>query len=445
MIKDIRFGAKQTIALGFAAIILTGALLLMLPISNRGGTSIAFIDALFTAASATCVTGLVVFDTWSQFTFFGQMVILILIQIGGLGFMTIAILFSMVLGKRIGLRERSYAMEAISSMQISGVVRLVKHILMGTLFFELIGATILSFKFYPIFGLGKGIWFGIFHSISAFCNAGFDLMGTIEPYSSLTHFSSDIIINIVITSLIVIGGIGFIVWDDLFAQKLNFKKYKLHTKVVLSSTIILIIVSFLLFMIVERNNVLAGLPFGEKVLVSMFHSITPRTAGFNTIDTAALTEAGSFLTMILMFIGASPGSTAGGIKITTFVILIMALITYFRKYDDVNIFRRRISTNIVKRSFFSTSYYLLLIVLGTFVILVFQPLPIKDTIFEVFSAIGTVGLSTGITRDLSALSRIVIVILMYSGRVGSLTIFMAVTEKKVIKKVRNPEEKVIIG
>lgn len=445
MIKDIRFGAKQTIALGFAAIILTGALLLMLPISNRGGTSIAFIDALFTAASATCVTGLVVFDTWSQFTLFGQMVILILIQIGGLGFMTIAILFSMVLGKRIGLRERSYAMEAVSSMQISGVVRLVKHILVGTLFFELIGATILSFKFYPIFGLGKGIWFGIFHSISAFCNAGFDLMGTIEPYSSLTHFSSDIIINIVITSLIVIGGIGFIVWDDLFAQKLNFKKYKLHTKVVLSSTIILIIVSFLLFMIVERNNVLAGLPFGEKVLVSMFHSITPRTAGFNTIDTAALTEAGSFLTMILMFIGASPGSTAGGIKITTFVILIMAVITYFRKYDDVNIFRRRISTNIVKRSFFSTSYYLLLIVLGTFVILVFQPLPIKDTIFEVFSAIGTVGLSTGITRDLSALSRIVIVILMYSGRVGSLTIFMAVTEKKVIKKVRNPEEKVIIG
>lgn len=445
MIKDIRFGAKQTIALGFAAIIITGALLLMLPISNRGGTSIAFIDALFTAASATCVTGLVVFDTWSQFTFFGQMVILILIQIGGLGFMTIAILFSMVLGKRIGLRERSYAMEAVSSMQISGVVRLVKHILVGTLFFELIGATILSFKFYPIFGLGKGIWFGIFHSISAFCNAGFDLMGTIEPYSSLTHFSSDIIINIVITSLIVIGGIGFIVWDDLFAQKLNFKKYKLHTKVVLSSTIILIIVSFLLFMIVERNNVLAGLPFGEKVLVSMFHSITPRTAGFNTIDTAALTEAGSFLTMILMFIGASPGSTAGGIKITTFVILIMAVITYFRKYDDVNIFRRRISTNIVKRSFFSTSYYLLLIVLGTFVILVFQPLPIKDTIFEVFSAIGTVGLSTGITRDLSALSRIVIVILMYSGRVGSLTIFMAVTEKKVIKKVRNPEEKVIIG
>ena len=445
MIKDIRFGAKQTIALGFAAIIITGALLLMLPISNRGGTSIAFIDALFTAASATCVTGLVVFDTWSQFTFFGQMVILILIQIGGLGFMTIAILFSMVLGKRIGLRERSYAMEAVSSMQISGVVRLVKHISVGTLFFELIGATILSFKFYPIFGLGKGIWFGIFHSVSAFCNAGFDLMGTIEPYSSLTHFSSDTIINIVITSLIVIGGIGFIVWDDLFAQKLKFRKYKLHTKVVLSSTIILIIVSFLLFMIVERNNILAGLPFGEKVLVSMFHSITPRTAGFNTIDTAALTEAGSFLTMILMFIGASPGSTAGGIKITTFVILIMAVITYFRKYDDVNIFRRRISTNIVKRSFFSTSYYLLLIVLGTFVILVFQPLPIKDTIFEVFSAIGTVGLSTGITRDLSALSRIVIVILMYSGRVGSLTIFMAVTEKKVIKKVRNPEEKVIIG
>lgn len=445
MFNDIRLGAKQTIALGFATIILVGTILLMLPISSKTGVSIGFVNALFTAASATCVTGLVVFDTWSQFTFFGQLIILILIQTGGLGFMTIAILFSMVLGKRIGLRERSYVMEAVSSMQISGVVRLVKHIIMGTLIVEIIGATILSIKFYPIFGLSKGIWFGIFHSVSAFCNAGFDLMGTLEPYSSLTHFSTDLVVNLVVMSLIVIGGIGFIVWDDLFTKKLNYRKYKLHTKVVLTSTVILILVSFILFMIVERDNVLDGLSMGDRVLASMFHSITPRTAGFNTIDTANLTEASSFLTMILMFIGASPGSTGGGIKITTFVILIMAIVTYFKKQEDVNIYGRRINLSVVKRSFFSSAYYIILIVLGTFLILVIQPLPIKDILFEVFSAIGTVGLTMGVTRELNSLSRIVLVILMYSGRVGSLTIFMAVTEKKVIKKVRNPEEKVIIG
>jgi len=445
MLKDVRLGAKQTIALGFAVIILVGSILLMLPISNKSGVGIGFVDALFTATSATCVTGLVVFDTWSQFTFFGQMVILILIQIGGLGFMTIAILFSIVLGKRIGLRERSYAMEAVSSMQISGVVRLVKHIVVGTLIFELLGAIILSIKFYPIFGLGQGIWFGVFHSVSAFCNAGFDLMGALEPYSSLTLFSSDMIVNLVIATLIIIGGIGFVVWDDVFNRGLKFKKYKLHSKVVLISTFSLIALSFIVFMVLEKDTVLYGLSIKEKVMASIFHSITPRTAGFNTIDTASLSEGGTMFTMLLMFIGASPGSTGGGIKITTFVVIIMSIITYLRKQEDVNIFGRRINSNIVKRSFYSSAYYMILIFIGSFLIMIFQNMQFKEVIFEAFSAIGTVGLSMGITRDLTWISRLLIVILMYSGRVGSLTIFMAVAENRVISKVRNPEEKIIIG
>lgn len=297
MLSGIRLGAKQTLALGFIVIILSGTFLLMLPISNKSGDSIHFLDALFTATSATCVTGLVVFDTWSQFTFFGQLIILILIQTGGLGFMTIAILFSMVLGKRIGLRERSFLMEAVNSMQISGVVRLVKHILIGTLMFEALGAVLLSSRFYGEFSLWESIWFGIFHSVSAFCNAGFDLMGRIEPYTSLVPFQSDIIVNLTVMTLIVIGGIGFVVWDDLFRNKLDHKNYSLHTKIVLLSTAALITVSTVVFFMLESEASMKGMDYGERLLASFFQSITPRTAGFNTIDTAAQSEAGSLYTM----------------------------------------------------------------------------------------------------------------------------------------------------
>ena len=445
MIRLTRLGAKQTLAVGFVVIILTGALLLMLPAANKSGEFLPFLDALFTATSATCVTGLVVYDTWSQFTIFGQLVILILIQIGGLGFMTIAILFSMVLGKRIGLRERSFAMEAVNSLQISGVVRLVKHILIGTLIFELIGAIILATRFYGVFGDSRAIWFGIFHSVSAFCNAGFDLMGSMEPYSSLTGFSSDMTVNITIMALIVTGGIGFVIWEDLFVHRFRFRKYKLHTKTVLVSTIAMIIISTAMFLVVEKDATLKGMETGERILAAFFHSITPRTAGFNTTDTGALSEAGTMLTMFLMFIGASPGSTAGGIKITTFVVIVLSVITHFRKCEDVNVFNRRLDARVVKRAYFSVTYYSIMVLAGCFLIVANQGLPIKEAMFETLSAIGTVGLSTGITRDLSTFSRIIVVILMYTGRVGSLTVFMAVTEKSNIRKVKNPMEKIIIG
>lgn len=445
MFRDVKLGAKQTLALGFGTIILTGAILLMLPVSNRSGQGISFIDALFTAASATCVTGLVVFDTWTQFSFFGQTVILFLIQIGGLGFMTIAILFSMVLGKRIGLRERSFLMEAVNSMQISGVVRLVRHILIGTLIFEFIGALILSFRFYGDFGLWESVWFGVFHSVSAFCNAGFDLMGRIEPYTSMMPFASDIVVNLTIMGLIIIGGIGFVVWDDIFKNKVKFRNYSLHSKVVLTSTAVLILISTIIFMIVEAEATMKGLDFGNRLMASVFQSVTPRTAGFNTIETSSLSEGGTLFTMLLMVIGASPGSTAGGIKITTFVIIIMSTATYFRKYEDVNLFNRRLDPAIVKRAYFSATFYVLLIFIGGFIMVSSQSIPLKDALFEATSAIGTVGLSTGITRELSSISKLVIILLMYSGRLGSLTVFMAVTEKRFVNKLKNPEEKIIIG
>ncbi|MGM0395870.1 MAG: TrkH family potassium uptake protein [Bacillota bacterium] len=445
MIKFPRLGAKQTLAIGFVVIILTGTLLLMMPVSNKSGEYLPFLDALFTSTSATCVTGLVVYDTWSQFTLFGQVVILLLIQIGGLGFMTIAILFSMVLGKRIGLRERSFVMEAVNSLQISGVVRLVRHILIGTLIFESIGAIILATRFYNVFGDSRAIWFGIFHSVSAFCNAGFDLMGSMDPYSSLTGFSSDIAINLTVMSLIVIGGIGFVIWEDLYKNRMKFSKYNLHTKTVLVSTLVMILISTTLFLVIEKDTTLKDMETGERIMAAFFHSVTPRTAGFNTTDTAALSESGTMLTMMLMFIGGSPGSTAGGIKITTYVVIILSVITHFRKCEDVNLFNRRLDNRVVKRAYFSATYYSLLVMAGCFLIVANQGIPIKEALFETLSAIGTVGLSTGITRDLSTVSRIVIVALMYIGRLGSLTVFMAVTEKRNIRKTKNPLEKIIIG
>lgn len=445
MIRFPRLGAKQTLAMGFVIIIFAGALLLMLPVSNKSGDYLPFLDALFTATSASCVTGLVVYDTWSQFTMFGQVVILILIQIGGLGFMTIAILFSMVLRKRIGLRERSFAMEAVNSLQISGVVRLVKHILIGTFIFEFIGASILAVRFYDVFGDSRAIWFGVFHSVSAFSNAGFDLMGSLEPYSSLTDFSADLTINLTIMALIIIGGIGFVIWEDLFKHRLKFSKYNLHTKVVIVSTFVMIVVSTALFLVVEKDATLSGMDSGERLLAALFHSVTPRTAGFNTTDTASLSEAGTMLTMFLMFIGASPGSTAGGIKITTFVVIILSVVTYFRRCEDVNIFHKRLDSRVVIRAYFSVTYYSLLVLAGCFIIVANQGISIKEALFETLSAIGTVGLSTGITRELSTISRIVVVVLMYIGRLGSLTVFMAVTEKRNVSKVKNPMGKIVIG
>ena len=416
----------------------------MLPIANRSGEPIPFLNSLFTAASATCVTGLVVYDTWSQFTIFGQIVIMILIQIGGLGFMTFAILFSMALGKRIGLRERSFIMEAVSAMQLGGVVRLVRRILFGTLLLESIGAAILATRFVPIFGLAKGIWYGVFHSVSAFCNAGFDLMGYIAPYSSFTSFVRDPVVNCTLVVLIILGGIGFVIWDDVIRTRWQFRKFSLHTKITIMFTTGLILLSTLAILFLEWNGALAGLSVLEKILASLFQAITPRTAGFNTIDTASLSEGGTLLTIILMVIGAGPGSTAGGIKVTTMALLFIAVLANLRGQEDVNVYRRQISSAQLRKAFTSTTIYLLLAFAGCLIITGFQGISLKAAMFEAFSAIGTVGLTTGITRALLPLPRLVIILLMIAGRVGSLTVFMAVSERKESTLVHYPVEKIIV-
>ncbi|MDD4184407.1 MAG: TrkH family potassium uptake protein [Candidatus Izemoplasmatales bacterium] len=444
-IFKLNLNALQTLALGFAVIILIGSILLMLPVANKSGEAIPYLNALFTSASATCVTGLVVYDTYSQFTLFGQIVIMILIQIGGLGFMTMAVMFSMFIGRKIGLKERVNLMEAVNSMQIGGIVRMAKRVLIITGIFEIVGASLLSIRFIPEFGIGKGIWLSLFHSVSAFCNAGFDLMGIISPSMSLTPFVGDVLVNIVIIVLIVVGGIGFIVWNDVAEHRFRIREYRLHTKIVLSATFVIIITSALVFGFLEWQNAYAGLNAGEKIMASLFSAVTPRTAGFFTVEIASMTEAGSTLTLALMIIGAGPGSTAGGIKITTLVIILLSTIGYIRGSEDINIFGRRVEQSTVKRAFNMALLYIMIAFIGGFIILIVQNSSLHDVMFEAFSAIGTVGLSRGITESLVPLSRVVIILLMYSGRVGSMSIAMAFIEKKQNGSLRNPQEKVIIG
>lgn len=439
-----RYSTTRSVAVGFALIILTGALLLTLPIATRTG-EVDFLESLFTATSATCVTGLAVVDTYQHWSLFGQLVIITLIQIGGLGFMTIGVYISIILRKRIGLKQREDLYESVNSLQLAGVVRLAKRIIQGTFIIELLGAALLSIRFIPEFGPAKGIYFSIFHSISAFCNAGFDLMGIKNEYDSLVSYEGDILVNFVLISLIIIGGIGFIVWQDLFHHKLNVKKYMLHTKIVLIMTAVLLVGSTILFLIIENDNTLAGMSVTEKLLGSLFDATTPRTAGFNTTDTAALTPAGKLLTMILMFIGGSPGSTAGGVKTTTFLVLILYATAMIRNHEDINLFGKRLTQDVVKKANAVVVINLVLALTAAFIIMAMQSFKFEDVMFEVMSAIGTTGMTTGITRDLNIVSRLIIIFLMYCGRLGSLSFAVVFAQNKNVDKVRLPQEKIIVG
>lgn len=433
-------------AIGFVILIFTGAILLSLPISSRSEIGTPFIDALFTATSATCVTGLIVYDTYSHFSVFGQSIILLLIQIGGLGFMMIGTMFMLVLRRKIGIRERGLLKDSVSTDYIGGVVRLAKHILVGTFIIEGIGALILSIKFSYEMELLPAIFNGIFHSVSAFCNAGFDLMGRYGRFTSLTRYSGDLVVNTVIMSLIIIGGIGFVVWEDIYNNKLNMEKYKLHSKIVLITTILLIITSALGFYILEKRNLMLNLSIKEIILTSLFQAVTPRTAGFNTIDTASLSEGSKLLTMILMIIGGSPGSTAGGIKTTTFVVAILTVISSVKRTNYLNIYNRRLEENILSRAYSIITIYLIGATFAMLIISFSQPeLILGDIVFEVFSAIGTVGMSTGITSRFNTISKIIIILSMYCGRVGSLSVLLAVTESKSNVILKKPVEKIIIG
>ncbi len=360
--------------------------------------------------------------------------------------MTVVTMIAIFFRKKIGLYERKVLMQSTNTMLVSGVVNLIKKVLLLTLVFELIGATLLSIRFIPKLGVGNGIYYSIFHSISAFCNAGFDLMGFDTPFGSLTSVYNDPIINLTIIGLIVIGGTGFFVWSDVIKNKFKFNKLALHSKIVITSTAILIALPTLLFFLFERNHAFAGKSIGEQVLMSLFQAVTPRTAGFNTCDLTSLSNAGRILTNVLMFIGGNSGSTAGGIKVTTFVVLILGGVSSARNKSDIVLFKKRLDPKLMHTATSITLSYLLLILSSASILCATQPsLAIDAVFFEVTSALGTVGLSMGITPSLVIPSKLIIMLLMYIGRLGALTFALALAEKTEAAPLKRPIANIMIG
>lgn len=440
-----RLNQVQYIALGFFFMILAGSLILTLPIASRSGEWTPFLDSMFTATSATCVTGLVVYDTFTHWNVFGQLVILLLIQIGGLGFITVGVGFSMAFRRRIGLRQRDLLKESINAMEIGGIVKLSRKIFIGTALCEGVGALLLATRFIPEFGLVKGIYYSIFHAISAFCNAGFDLMGGQQPYASFTAYATDPVINITLMLLIIVGGLGFVVWSDVVSKRFRWKNYCLHTKMVISVTLLLIFGGALFLFLFEQGGTISGMSTGDQILASLFGSVTARTAGFNTVDTGALKPESKLLTTALMFIGGSPGSTAGGVKTTTIAVILIYVISNLRGESGCNVFHRRIGDEVIKRASMVFCLNLFLGLTSVTLILATSNLHMSDVLFEVYSAISTVGMTTGITRDLNVVGRIVIIILMYCGRIGSMTFALSLVAKPEAKGLSLPEEKITIG
>lgn len=439
----------QVLALGFAGVILTGALLLMLPISAANGQSTPFLDCLFTSTSAVCVTGLVVVDTGTYWSLFGQIVIMLLIQTGGLGFMTFATFIMVLFGKRISLRERLIMQEAYNAFNIQGMVKLMLYVLGITLTIEGIGALLLSTKFIPDFGFKRGIYFSVFHAVSAFCNAGFDLLGGFfGKFNNLMHYSNNAVVSLTIGALIVTGGLGFAVITELMNCK-NLKRLSLHSKVVLTMTSALIVIGALLFFILESPNpkTIGGLPWGGKILASIFASITPRTAGFNTISLTDMTVGGKFLTIILMFIGASPGSTGGGIKTSTAALLFMTVMSVIRGREDTEIFKRKINKHLVYRAIAIVFISFTLVVLVTLILSVTQKGNFIDFLYEATSAFGTVGLSLGLSPNLTSIGKVAVLLTMYCGRVGPLTLALAFAKRQQISSnaIKYPEDKILVG
>lgn len=442
--------STQIMVIGFASVIIIGALLLNLPISTRSGESIGLLDALFTSTSAVCVTGLIVADTATYWSLFGQVVIITLIQIGGLGFMTITTLFALITKKRINLKERLLIQESLNQMDLSGLVKLTRYVLLTTFLIEGTGALMLSTVFIPQFGFLKGSWYSIFHAISAFCNAGFDLMGSVSgPFSSLTSYVNNFTITITISLLIILGGLGFPVILDIIKNK-KLSKLNIHSKLVLFTTAILIAIGMVFILVVEYNNkkTLGSLGFGGKLLASLFQSVTTRTAGFNTIDLTMMKESTLFVMINLMLIGASPASTGGGIKTTSLATIILTVRCFILGRPDIEVFERRIGTTIVRKALGIFFIGISVAVLGTLLISLTQPqFTLLESGFEVASAFATVGLSIGGSATLSGIGKILIMMFMFMGRVGSLTIFMALLSRSTKKNqpVRYPEGRIIVG
>lgn len=444
-LKNVDLNPAQILVLGFLTLILVGALLLSTPFVTQTGEATGFLKALFTSTSAVCVTGLVVVDTGTHWNVAGQIIILILIQIGGLGIMTMATSVAIIVGRKISLRSRLIMQEALNQFTIQGVVRLTKYIVITTFIIEGVGAFFLSMNFIPTYGTAKGIFFGIFHSVSAFCNAGFDIIG---GGVSLMGYVDVTALNVIVMTLIILGGLGFAVIIEVLRVR-NYRKLSLHSKIVIMMTVSLILVGFVLFFIMEYNNpnTLQPLKFQDKVVAAMFQSVTTRTAGFNTIDLSQMYDSSKFLTVMLMFIGGSPGSTAGGVKTTTIALVILLIISVVRGRDDVEFSFRRISRDNVNRALTVIGIGISLGLLVPFLLSITE----KGTsfitlLFESISALGTVGLSLGFTSSLSTMGQIIIIMTMFAGRVGALTIVFAMAANQENKAlIRYPESKVSVG
>jgi trk system potassium uptake protein TrkH len=440
-IKESRLSPLRIIALGWLLIITTGALLLTLPAASSDGSSISFINALFTATSATCVTGLIVLDTGRAFSAFGQLVILILVQTGGLGIMTMTTMFAFLVGKRISLKERLIMQESFNQFSVGGLVRLAKYILIFTVVIEGAGATILFFCWQRIYSPIQALYLAVFHSICAFCNAGFSLFS-----DNLMSYKGDFIVNFTIMALIILGGLGFLVLLELFQYRKN-GTLSLHAKLVLKVTFILILTGFIIILLIEFNNplTLGSLNLKEKIYGSLFQSVTPRTAGFNTIDIGRMQNATLFLIIILMFIGASPSSTGGGIKTTTFGLLVLYTWSIITGKEGVHLFKRRVSSEIIPKALTIITLSLTLVITMSFLLSYIEREDFIKILFEVVSAFGTVGLSTGITSSLSIAGKIIIIITMYTGKIGPLGLALSLIQKREPEIIKYPEEKIIVG
>ncbi|MBU3182680.1 TrkH family potassium uptake protein [Clostridium psychrophilum] len=445
--KKNKYTPVQILALGFAIVILIGAILLSLPIASQSGKITPFIDCIFTSTSAVCVTGLVTLDTGTYWTYFGKTVIMLLIETGGLGFMSVGTLVFFFLGKRISLKERLVMREAMNVNSLQGLVKMVKYVLIFTFSVEGIGAVLFATQFIPQFGIAKGIYYSVFHSVSAFCNAGFDLMGN---FKSLTAYANNSVVILTVSALIVIGGLGFFVWVEIYNCS-EFKKLSLHSTIVIYSTIILIVGGAILMYIFEMNNptTMRGMSVKGKILSSIFASVSPRTAGFNSIPLDKMTTAGNFLTIILMFIGGSPGSTAGGIKTATVVVLFMTVMSVVHGREDTEIFKKRIKKELVYKALVITVLGLMIVIVVTMVLSITEPsnIPFEYFLYEATSAFATVGLTLGLTTKLTFVGKIIITLTMYAGRVGPLTIILALARNKKGKSgtIRYPEDKILIG
>jgi len=441
----MKLSYTQVITLTYVALILAGGVLLCLPAASRTGEWTPPLDALFTSTSATCVTGLVLYDTYTHWSVFGQIVLFVLFQIGGIGFMTVITMFSIFLKRKIGLYERQVLVQSTGLLKLGGVVRLIKNIVLLSLCVEFIGAVVLALRFCPRMGIKSGIYNAVFHSVSAFCNSGFELMGKYGQFSLLNGYVKDYTVSLTLILLVVMGGIGFVVLDDIHIQKFKFEKYSLHTKITLTVTGILILTGFILFNIFESGGLLAGYSVKDKIIVSLFHSVNSRTSGFNAIDISGLKETSVILAMAFMFIGGSSGSTAGGIKTSTLAILVLSMVNSTRQVNKMMVFKRNLSDKTVKYASSIVMIYLFAVVTASIIICSVEPVSLREALFESVSAMGTAGLSLGITPGLGITAKAVIIILMFSGRLGWITLLLAFAKKHIDPPFERPGEKILIG